>query len=651
MCGIAGIWWPEGQRQGEAESVASAMAERLYHRGPDARGVWADGVAGIALGHARLSILDLSPAGAQPMMSASGRHVVVSNGEIYNHLELRRELEAAGTAPAWRGHSDTETLLALIDRHGIEAALERATGMFALAIWDRSQRTLALARDRLGEKPLYYGRAGSALVFASELKALRAAPGFEAKIDPASVATFLRFGYVAGPGTIWLEVRKLQPGTVIKLPHPHDNRAPDIYWSLSEVAGRGQAAPVSGDWNATCDATEAVLADVVESQLISDVPVGVFLSGGIDSSLVTALACARSSDRIRTFSIGFSEARFDEAPFARAVAKHLGTDHTELTVTEKDALAIIPELPSIYDEPFADSSQIPTALLARLTREHVTVALSGDGGDEIFGGYNRYLNGPELAKRLRGLPTFVRSAVARAALLMDRSALRALVRAASRHLGLPRTTADRLRLVADLMGAHSDDLEVMVALTSLNWRPADFVQRDCHAACIREAWQDVADLVPDDASRMMAIDALTYLPDDILIKVDRAAMSASLETRAPFLDRRTVEHAWQLPISIKVDGRVGKRILREILWRHVPQNLVERPKQGFSIPLDDWLRGRLSDWADNLLAPDAVHLAGVLDPQAVTALWGRHRRGTEQASSRLWPILMLQAWLTTYDDS
>ena len=646
MCGIAGIWWPDGQRQAEAEAAVGAMATRLHHRGPDARGVWADGPAGIALGHARLSILDLSPAGAQPMISDSGRHVVVFNGEIYNHLELRRELEACGAAPPWRGHSDTETLLALIEQYGIETALDRATGMFALAVWDRSERTLILARDRLGEKPLYYGRAGPVIVFASELKALRAFLGFAPQINRQAAASLLRFGYVPGPETIWQGIRKLPAGTLLRLRQPQDTSAPQAFWSLAEVMARGRAEPLAGDWKTFCDATEAVLANVVESQLISDVPIGIFLSGGIDSSLVTALACTRSSARVRTFSIGFLTTRFNEAPHASAVAAHLRTDHTELIVTEADALSVIPNLPAIYDEPFADSSQIPTILLSRLTRQHVTVALSGDGGDEIFAGYNRYKEGPALANRLRHMPGILRHALARSATAFDRPWLRPLVREASRAAGLPRTTSDRLRLIAELMHQGGEVLGIMVGLTSLNSRPSDFSMSDCHAASIREAWRSVLSQADDDASRMMAVDALTYLPDDILVKVDRAAMSASLETRAPFLDRRIVEHAWSLPITAKLEKRGGKRVLREILCRHVPRALFERPKQGFSIPLDDWLRGPLSDWAGDLLAPDAVRRVGLLEPSAVAILWERHRRGTEQAGTRLWPLLMLQAWST-----
>ncbi len=468
-------------------------------------------------------------------------------------------------------------------------------------------------------------------MFASELKALRAFPGFTPQIDRQAVAAFLRFAYVPGPRTIWEGIQKLPAGNLIRFRQPLDTSEPHAFWSLADVMTRGRAEPLAGDWKTVCDATEAVLADVVESQLISDVPIGVFLSGGINSSLITALACARSSARVRTFSIGFAAGRFNEAPHARAIAAHLGTEHTELTVTQADALAVIPDLPAIYDEPFADSSQIPTTLLSRLTRQHVTVALSGDGGDEIFGGYNRYIDGPMLARHLRRLPTGLRGVVSSSATAFDRPWLRPIIRAASRPAGLPRTTADRLSLIADLTRGDGDALEVMVALTSVNRQPADFFEMDCHADSIRRIWRAVATQTDNEASQMMAVDTLTYLPDDILVKVDRSAMSASLETRAPFLDRRTVEHAWRLLTTAKIEGRVGKRVLREILWRHVPRAMLDRPKQGFSIPLDDWLRGPLSDWASDLLAPGAVRRAGLLEPGPVAALWERHRRGAEQA--------------------
>ncbi|ADP69689.1 asparagine synthase (glutamine-hydrolyzing) [Rhodomicrobium vannielii ATCC 17100] len=649
MCGIAGIWWPEGQRQGEAEVVAAAMAARLHHRGPDARGVWADGAAGIALGHARLSILDLSPAGAQPMVSASGRHVVVFNGEIYNHLDLRRELEAAGAAPVWRGHSDTETLLALCDRHGIEAALRSATGMFALAVWDRAERTLTLARDRMGEKPLYFGRADRALVFASELKALRAAPGFEAEIDPASVAAYLRHSCVPEPHCIYRGVRKVEPGALVRLSHPAEAAfaEPRSYWSLGATIAA--AEPLGGDYRAMCNEVEACLAEVVRSQMLSDVPLGCFLSGGIDSSLTAALMTRAAKGPVRTYAIGFEDARFNEAPHARRVAEHLGTAHTEFTLTEVDALSVISELPAIYDEPFADPSQIPTLLLARLTRQHVTVALSGDGGDEVFGGYNRYTFGPRMLEWGQLLPAPLRRAAGRSIQALQRmgTSESSWLRPAARGLGLPMTTVDKLSRFGRAFADAGDTEALYRGLVSTCNAPASLMASPAAEAASRSLGAVARDLTP--AEWMMATDALTYLPGDILVKVDRAAMSASLETRAPFLDRRVVELAWRLPISARIEDGKGKRILRDILNRYVPRQLMERPKQGFAIPLDAWLRGPLRAWAEDLITPAVLRETGVLDAGAVGPLWDAHQGGQDNAGWTLWAILMLQSWLRTSD--
>jgi asparagine synthase (glutamine-hydrolysing) len=647
MCGIAGIWWPEGQRQGEAEAVAAGMAARLHHRGPDARGVWADGAAGIALGHARLAILDLSPAGAQPMASASGRYVVAFNGEIYNHLDLREQLEVAGAAPVWRGHSDTETLLALCDRHGIEAALKSATGMFALAVWDRAKRTLTLARDRMGEKPLYFGRAGSALVFASELKALGAAPGFEAEIDPASVAAYLRHSCVPEPHCIYRGARKVEPGALVRLSHPGEaaTAEPRSYWSLGAVIAA--AEPLVGDYQSMCEEVEACLAEVVRYQMLSDVPLGCFLSGGVDSSLTAALMALLASGPVRTYAIGFEDARFNEAPHARRVAEHLGTEHTEFTLTEADALSVIDELPVIYDEPFADPSQIPTLLLARLTRQHVTVALSGDGGDEVFGGYNRYTFGPRLLGWGQWLPGELRRAVGRSMQALQRAGTseRSWLRPAARGLGLPVTTVDKLSRFGRAF-ANGGDMEALYrGLVSTCDAPASLMATPVAEAASRALGAVARDLAP--AEWMMATDALTYLPGDILVKVDRAAMSASLETRAPLLDRRVVELAWRLPLSARIDAGTGKRILRDILDRYVPRRVIERPKQGFAIPLDRWLRGPLRAWAMDLIAPAAVRETGVLDAEVVGRLWDVHQTGWDNAGWKLWTFLMLQSWLRT----
>jgi asparagine synthase (glutamine-hydrolysing) len=643
MCGIAGLWWAGGQRQETAEAVAAAMAARLHHRGPDARGVWADGAAGIALGHARLSILDLSPAGAQPMASASGRHVIVFNGEIYNHLELRRELEAAGAAPAWRGHSDTETLLAAFEHWGVEPALERANGMFALGLWDRRARSLTLARDRMGEKPLYWGRAGGALVFASELKALRAVPGFEAEIEPASLAAYLRLSYVPEPHAIYRGVQKVEPGATLRLTGAGDGEAARHYWSLAETIA--EARPLDGTPTALADRVEACLAEVVASQMLSDVPLGCFLSGGIDSSLTAALMTKAARGPVRTYAIGFEDARFNEAPHARRVAAHLGTEHTEFTVTEAEALGLVDDLPQIYDEPFADPSQIPTVLLSRLTRQHVTVALSGDGGDEVFGGYNRYVLGPRLLGWGRRLPGPMRRVAGRSVAALQRmgTSERSWLRPAARSLGLPVTTVDKLSRFGRAF-ADAGDVEALYrGLVSTNDAAASLMAAPAAEAASWSLGPVGRPLAP--AEWMMAADTLTYLPGDILVKVDRAAMSASLETRAPFLDRRVVELAWRLLLPARVDGGTGKRILRDILHRHVPREIMERPKQGFAVPLDRWLRGPLKSWAGDLLAPVALRTAGLLDADAVGRLWAAHQSGRDNAGQALWSVLMLQGWV------
>jgi asparagine synthase (glutamine-hydrolysing) len=649
MCGIAGVWWPEGRGQAEAQAVAAAMASRLYHRGPDARGVWADGAAGIALGHARLSILDLSPAGAQPMASPSGRYVIVFNGEIYNHRELRRDLEAEGAAPIWRGHSDTETLLALIDRYPIAGALERTTGMFALAVWDRAERTLTLARDRIGEKPLYFGRVESALVFASELKALRAAPGFQAEIDPASVAAYLRHSYVPEPHCIYRGVRKVEPGSLVRLSKPAEaeTAGPVRYWSLGGIILA--AEPLEGDQVALTDRVENCLTEVVDSQMLSDVPLGCFLSGGVDSSLIAALMTRAAAGSVRTYAIGFEDARFNEAPHARRVAEHLKTEHTEFTVTEADALGVVDELPLIYDEPFADPSQIPALILARLTRAHVTVALSGDGGDEIFGGYNRYTFGPRMLGWGRQLPGSLRRAAGRSMQALQRAGTceRSWLRPAARHLGLPVTTVDKLSRFGRAFADAGDVTSLYRSLVSTCGAPASLMAAPAAEAAGRALGPVPRDLAP--AEWMMATDTLTYLPGDILVKIDRAAMSASLETRAPFLDRRLVELAWRLPLSARIGGGTGKRILRQILCRHLPRYLMERPKQGFAIPLDRWLRGPLRAWAEELISPAAVRDLGLLDAGAVGRLWASHQQGRDNAGWKLWAVLMMQCWLRTGD--
>jgi asparagine synthase (glutamine-hydrolysing) len=618
------------------------MTDALVHRGPDGEGHWIDADAGLALGHRRLSIVDLSDAGSQPMLSASGRYVIVYNGEIYNHLDLRRELETQGRAPNWRGHSDTETLLAAIEAWGFMRTLGASCGMFALALWDRQERTLTLARDRMGEKPLYYGVANGAFVFGSEIKALQAVPQFRPEIDRASVAALLRFLYIPDPFTIYRDVYKLRPGHYLEV-RDGIAGAPQAWWSLEHLIAKTADQRRNEPQSRSAEELERTLSEVVRSQMLGDVPIGCFLSGGIDSSLIAALIQAGSSTRLKTYSIGFAEDRFDEAGHAAAVAAHLGTEHIGFTVTETEALAVIPELASIYDEPFADSSQVPTTLLSRLARRDITVALTGDGGDEIFGGYNRYVTVPQAWRKLAQLPRYVRSGLGKAAIVSAGviNPENGFAQGIARRLGLPVTFIDRLAQIGGLLRDSRSVADLYEGLVSVPGNQADILADRPHR-CV-----DIVDegLAQKDVARwMMANDAVSYLPGDILVKVDRASMSASLETRAPYLDARVVEFAWKLPTHTCIDGRVSKKILREILYRHVPRQLIDRPKQGFSIPLDRWLREGLRDWADPLLSATSVKRFGLFDAAAVRRLWDSHLSGKANHGKQLWAVLMVQAW-------
>jgi asparagine synthase (glutamine-hydrolysing) len=623
------------------------MTAMLVHRGPDAGGTWQDPEAGVALGHRRLAVLDLSEAGRQPMMSASERFIIVFNGEIYNHLDLRRDLAAGGTALPWRGHSDTETLLACFEAWGIAETLRRITGMFAFALWDRGNRALTLARDRLGEKPLYYAIADGQIWFASELKALRACPDLHLDIDRDAAALFFRYAYVPTPHTIYRGVRKLPPGTSVTFAGDAIRETePSPYWSLHEVATRANAQASCTDWTAdeASTALETLLGRVVRSQMLSDAPLGTFLSGGVDSSLITALMAAGAERKIRSFSIGFGDPRFNEAAHARAVAAHLGTDHTELIATEEHALEIVPRLARTFDEPFADSSQIPTMILSELTRRHVTVAMSGDGGDELFGGYNRYLYAPRLWDRYASLPQLLRCLLTATAMGLpsSRYGIGSVLAFLSRRAGLHITFADKIARYGETLAAARTFNQVFRNLVEEWPRTTVLVPGAAGLNLLdqEEQWPSLG----SREETMMALDAVTYLPDGVLVKVDRSAMAASLETRAPFLDREVVEFAFGLPLSLKIQDGRGKQILRRILDRYVPRELIDRPKQGFAVPLDDWLRGRLRDWAESLLAEKQLADGELLDPAPIRVAWLDHSTGRRQLGTRLWAVLMFQAW-------
>lgn len=645
MCGIAGCLFNQQTIASSfnLDGLASRMADRLRHRGPDAGGVWSDEASGIALAHRRLSIIDLSPAGHQPMLSACGRYVVVYNGEIYNWAELRDELDAARMAPGWRGHSDTEVLIAGIVAWGIEATLRRSRGMFALAVWDRADKTLTLARDRIGEKPLYYGRVGDGFAFASELKGLRALPAINFDIEPEALALMLRYGYVPAPHSIYRGIFKLPPGTLLRVTAKGHFGDPEPWWQFSTVAQEGFANRRELSDSRALDQLEAVLGAAISEQMVADVPLGALLSGGLDSSTVVALMQSHSTRPVRTFTIGFAEGDYDEAAHARAVAHHLATDHTELHVTPTQARDIIPSLPDIYDEPFADSSQIPTALVCQLTRQHVTVCLSGDAGDELFGGYNRYFWATSLWRRLGFMPAGVRRLLSGGISAVSASTWNRLFGAFGPFLPARlrvNNPGDKLHKLAEVIGVSSPE-ELYGALVS-QWRgalPLRGISEPSTWLADASRWP----ALPGFAERMMAVDTLTYLPDDILAKVDRAAMSVSLETRVPFLDSRVIDFAWRLPLHQKVRDGQGKWLLRQLLYRHVPRELVERPKQGFGVPIEHWLRGPLRDWAEDLLSPAALAADSMLDPVPIRAMWQRHLSG-KNVQHALWNVLMYQAW-------
>ncbi len=644
MCGLAGfIELGRRGQQTEMEALASRMANALQHRGPDDKGVWADDDAGIALGHRRLSILDLSPAGHQPMFSTSGRFVIVYNGEIYNCESLREELLSEQRELRFRGHSDTEVMLEAFEHWGIEPALNRMNGMFAFALWDRKERTLVLARDRFGEKPLYYGLASGTFLFASELKSLRVHPAFRGEIDRDAVASYLRFNCIPAPYSVYRDIRKLLPGTLLRYRNGEVTTQP--FWSLRSLVERALSEPVLGSSEQAEEELDKLLRDAVRLRMHADVPLGAFLSGGIDSSLIVALMQAQSERPVRTFSIGFHEEGYNEANHARAVARHLGTDHTELYVTPGDAINMVSRLPEVYDEPFADSSQIPTLLVSQLARRHVTVSLSGDGGDEVFGGYNRYTWGGRVWKRLDGTPRTLRRLAAAGMRALGPEMWDAAFKG-MRPL-LPKSWHQRMpgykiHKLASLLPSERP-MEMYASMAS-HWSDPELVIAGAAALHPLHMIEDQWLKLPEFERQAIYLDTITYLPNDILVKLDRATMAFGLEGRVPYLDPRVVEFAWRLPLQMKVRPNQGKWILRQVLYRYVPRDLVERPKMGFGIPLDSWLRGPMREWAEELLEPRRLREEGFFDATAVRKKWNDHLCGRGAWQFHLWDILMFQVW-------
>ncbi|MBI3181712.1 MAG: asparagine synthase (glutamine-hydrolyzing) [Myxococcales bacterium] len=638
MCGVTGLWARSAMTSEEVRATLEAMTATLAHRGPDDRGAWIEPEGSLGLGHRRLSIIDLSPEGRQPMISARGRYVISYNGEVYNHRDIRRELEAKGAAPRWRGTCDTEVMLAAIEHGGIRWALDRFIGMFAFALWDQAERRLFLVRDRIGVKPLYYAFTSHGLAFGSELKAVIPFPGFDREIDRDSLADYVRISCVPAPRSIYRQARKVRPGTILAFSSPTAAPAEEIYWSAEEVARLSFERPFKGSEREALEELDSLLRDAVKLRMVADVPLGALLSGGVDSSTVVALMQAQSSRPVHSFSIGSQDPMFDESPNAAAVARHIGTHHTALIASPDDAQRIISDLPSTYDEPFADSSQIPTLLVSRLAKRAVTVVVSGDGGDELFGGYNRYIWAPRVWQMQRAFPRWARDATRGALLSLSPGTWDQVFQRA--RLLFPRSAmpGHHVHKVAQLLGCEDfeDAREVLVS----HWSPSEvLVDGERLSPSIPQAgrWGDPID-------QLMLADLVGYLPDDILAKVDRASMAVALEAREPLLDHRVVAFAWRLPRSMKIRGQSGKWLLRTLLHRYVPKGLLDRPKLGFGIPLGRWLRNELRDWAAELIEPDRLRREGLFRPEVVDRRWREHQRGVRNWEHHLWDILMFQAW-------
>ena len=659
MCGITGIFG--NLRKDELAISVQKMSSTLTHRGPDDAGTWINEESGIAFGHQRLSIVDLSSVGHQPMMSPCGRFSVIFNGEIYNHLQLRDKLNASAYKQSWKGYSDTETLVSAFSQWGIEKTLDQLVGMFAIAVWDLKVKKLYLIRDRFGEKPLYYGWSNGVFLFGSELKALRSYKGFNNKIDRNVLSLYMQYMYVPSPYSIFKDVYKLDPGCILKIDDSGRSQPPKQitssmfdakgvcvkqWYSLSGIAKNSQNNLIE-DESEAIDLLEKTLLESVQSQLISDVPLGAFLSGGIDSSTIVALMSQACNHPVKTFTIGFEESAFNEAIYAKEVAKHLGTDHHELYVTAKDAFEVIPSLPSLYDEPFADSSQIPTYLVSKLARQHVTVSLSGDAGDEMFGGYNRYLWGGRVWNKIKWMPPMMRQTLGAVIQKLPTSTWDV-----AGHL-LPNkyrvaSMGDKAHRMSNRLKTVNSLDDMYYSLVTEGFNEDGLVNSDNFVLKTKLNNSNIVLGTMKSAHRMMLWDALTYLPDDILTKVDRAAMGVSLETRIPFLDHRVVELAWRLPLGIKIKNGVGKWPIRKILYKYVPKELIERPKAGFAVPVGQWLREPLREWADDLLNESKMRHEGYFNPKLVRKIWDQHQSKECDWTSRLWAILMFQAWLETY---
>lgn len=640
MCGVTGFWLKRPVGAEEGCRLATRMSDAIAHRGPDGFGAWYVPSDGVGLGHRRLSIIDLSEAGRQPMASASGRYTVSFNGEIFNFEDLRRRLDSAGRAPAWRGHSDTEVMLAAFDAWGIQASVQQFIGMFAFAVWDAKDKVLTLGRDRLGIKPMYWARTAAGICFGSELKSLRLFPDFRTEIDRTVLAAYLQSYCIPSPHSIYRDAFRLKPGTLLEFRADQSREPVEVrYWSAAEIANRGLTNPFEGSEAEAVEHLDALLRDAVRLRMVSDVPIGAFLSGGIDSSTVVALMQAQARGPVHTFSIANELKAYDEGHAAQAVANHLQTNHTALTVTAREAVETIPLLPQMYDEPFADSSQIPTYLVSRLARRHVTVALSGDGGDELFGGYNRHVWSPRLWSLLRAIPRGARRRLgeAIAGVPPDRwDALWATLQPALPRLRLPGLKAHKL---ASIMRLSSPD--AIYETLSAHWQPGEGALVGNPEAAVA----GVEATPPTDVSgQMMFRDLVLYLPDDILTKVDRASMAVSLEARVPLLDHRVVEFAWTLPMRLKVRGNSGKWILRKVLERYVPGRLTAGAKMGFGVPMADWLRGPLRAWAEELLEPGRLRREGYFNVEVVQGRWRSFLAGERPWEHHIWDVLMFQAW-------